>query len=146
MGLGGAGRHVVHARWSEHHRPTATGAMTAECVITRAATTGPGSTTADDGTWTPATPDTIYTGPCRVTSPPFTREQVVPAGQAQQTERRYGVFVEWDADEFLVDDQVEILSARDPLLPGKVFRVTDVAYGSEQWQRNLTCEEVEAIT
>lgn len=137
------GTGIFHPRWSAHHRPTATTAMTATCVIRRHTSDG---TTGSDGTWTPDDPATIYTGPCRVTSPPFARERVVPAGEAQQTERRYGVFVEWDADEFQVNDEVEILTARDPLLAGKIFRVVDIAYTSEQWQRNLACEEVEAVT
>lgn len=138
MPLPGTG--VFHPDWSAHHRPTATTAMTATCRITRNAGDG---TTGPDGTWTPASPTTVYTGPCRVTSPPFSREEVIPSGATQVTQRRYGVFIEWDADEIHIGDQVEILTAKDPLMPGKIFRVVDVAYTSEQWQRNLACEEVE---
>lgn len=134
------GTKVIPDGWSEHHRPTATGGMTATCFITR--TAGDGTTT-PGGDWEPAAATTIYSGPCRVTSPPFSREQLVPAPGAQDTLRRYGVFVRWDAEEFAVGDHVEITDARDDLLIGKVFRVVDISYGSEQWQRNLACEEFE---
>ena len=131
---------VIHPAWSQHHRPVATGTMTAECAITRR--TGTGST-APDGTYTPPTSATIYTGPCRVTAPPFSREQLLTGEEAQLTRRRYSVFVEWDADEFHVGDLITITAANDPLLAGKAFRLVDILHGSEQWQRNLLGEEIE---
>jgi hypothetical protein len=131
---------VIHPAWSQHHRSTATGTMTAACTITRRTGTG---TTSPDGTYTPPAPATIYTGPCRVTAPPFSREQRLTGEEAQITTRRYSVFVEWDAAEFQVGDLITITSSVDLRLVGKAFRLIDILHGSEQWQRNLLGEEIE---
>lgn len=139
MGLGSAGSQVIHPRWSDHHRPTATGTMTAECVITDRPRAG---TTAADGTWTPATPATLYTGPCRVLAV-TTHERVLVVGETQDTRRRYLVSVRYDAAEIAIGALVEITKAKDALLVGKKLRVADVALGSEQWERDLTCLEME---
>lgn len=136
-----SGSHVIHPRWSEHHRPTATSAMTAECIITRA--TGPG-TTAPDGTYTAAARTTIYTGVCRVVARPVINEGVKVAGETQETHRHYQVSIRHDTPEILIDDLVEVTVAVDAGLAGKKLRVVDVAYGSEQWQRDLLCDEREA--
>lgn len=137
------GTRVIHPRWSEHHRPTATSAMTAACEITRAATTGQPATTAADGTWTPPSArTTVYTGPCRVV-PETSDEQRLTTEERQVTRRRYAVMVTWDSGEFHIGDQVKVTEAADPQLAGKAFRVVDVTYGSEQWQRNLLAEEIE---
>lgn len=134
------GSHVIHPRWSEHHRPTATSAMTGECIITRRAGAG---ITAPDGTYTPAAAATIYIGPCRVQAR-STDERIELAGEAQETHRRYLVAVRHDAPEILVDDLVGITAAVDARLVGKELRVVDITYGSEQWQRDLICDEREA--
>lgn len=139
MPLGGAGSHVIHPRWSEHHRPTATGTMTADCVMTRE---GTGGTTGPDGTWTPAPTTTLYTGPCRIVALPTT-ERIEVVGDAQETTRRYQVSVEYDVAEVAIRDLVRITAAKDAHLVGKQFRVIDIRYGSEQWQRDLIAEEVE---
>jgi len=131
---------VIHPGWSPRNRPVASGAMTGTCRITRI--TG-GGTVGPGGTWTPAEPATIYSGPVRVTAPPFSREQRLTGEETQLTRRRYSVFVEWDAPEFKIGDTVTILKARDPLLGGKQFRLIDILHGTEQWQRNLLAEEIE---
>lgn len=136
------GTRVIHPRWSERHRPTATSAMTSTCVITRAASTGEGAVTAADGTWTPGQRTTIYTGPCRVV-PETSNEERIPTQDMQVTRRRYAVMIRWDGDAFQIGDQIQITEAADPQLAGKAFRVVDVTYGSEQWQRNLLAEEIE---
>lgn len=139
MGLGGAGRHVVHGGWSQHHRPTATGTMTAECVITHR--TGDGSTGAG-GDWAPNPPVTLYDGACRVLAV-TTHERVLIVGEEQDTRRRYLVSIEYDAAEMPIGALVKITKSKDAHLVGKSLRIADVEHGSEQWQRDLTCLEME---
>jgi hypothetical protein len=134
-----AGSRVFHPRWSEHHRPTATASMDAECIVTRQTSTG---TTGADGTWTPGTTTPIYTGVCRIV--PITRPaRIAVVGEAQETHRHFQVAVRYDVPEILIDDLVDVTVAVDPLLVGKKLRVLEVTYGSEQWQRNLLCDERE---
>lgn len=131
--------HVLHPRWSEHHRPTATGTMSAACEITRRAT---GGTTDASGTYTPTSPTTIHTGPCRVQAVP-TQRQVIVVGEAQETRHRYLVTIRYDAATIHVGDLVLITESVDAGLVGRRLRVVNVSYGSEQWERDLNCEELE---
>lgn len=140
MPLAGVGARVIGPRWNDHHRPTATATMNAECIIT--VITGDG-TTAPDGTYTPAAPTTLYAGPCRVLSLP-PNESIDIAGEAQETHHRYQISVTYDAADIPIDASVHLTMAPDPGLIGREFRVLSVAYGSEQWQRNLVCDEREA--
>lgn len=133
------GTGIFHPRWSQHHRPTATTGMTATCVIRRR--TGDG-TTGSDGTWTPADPATVYTGPCRLQAL-TTNERIEVAGDTQDTVRRYLVAITWDADAPQVGDEVEITQAVDPHAAGMTLRVVDVRFGSQQWQRDLIAEQVD---
>lgn len=129
---------VIHPDWSEHHRPTAEGTMTATCEITRRAT---GGTTDASGTYTPAAPTTIHTGPCRVQAL-TTQRQVVVIGETQETRHRYLVTIRYAAD-IHIGDLVRITASVDGGLVGRQLRVTDTTYGSEQWERDLNCEELE---
>lgn len=114
--------------------------MDAECIITRPAGTG---TTAADGRYTPAVGTTIYTGVCRIV--PITRPaRVDVVGEAQETHRHFRVAVRYDVPEIRVDDLVDVTVSVDPQLTGRKLRVLEVAYGSEQWQRDLLCDEREA--
>lgn len=130
---------VISSRWSEHHRPTATGTMTATCEITRR---GTGGTTDADGTYTPGGPSTLYTGPCRVQAL-ASRQEVVVVGEAQETEHRYLVTIEFDAAEVRIGDLVKVTAAKDAGLVGRQLRVSDMAHGSEVWERDLFCKELE---
>ncbi len=114
--------------------------MTASCQITRRPSGG--GSTGPDGTWAPAAPTVVYTGPCRVQAL-ATRQEIQVVGEAQETRHRFLVAVRWDAAEMRVGALVAITSAVDPRLAGKQLRVLAVEYGSEQWQRDLTCEELE---
>ena len=130
---------VIHPGWSPRNRPTATGTMTGACRITRISGD---STVGPDGTWTPPAAATVYTGPCRVVA--ATNDgQWLTGEQTQLTRREYDVAIEWDAAIIEVGDTVTITRARDPRLSGMQFRVQDVRHGTEQWQRNLLCEEIE---
>lgn len=128
---------VIHPDWSEHHRPTATGTMTATCTITRGGGEG---TTDPDGTWTPGAPTTVYTGACRMQAL-TTNERIEVAGDTQTTVRRYLLAVEYDTDQVEIGDTVTITAAVDVDAVGMTLRVVDVRYGSEQWQRDLIVEE-----
>jgi hypothetical protein len=132
------GTGVFHADWNSHHRPVASSAMTAACAITRrtgAATTGP------DGTVTPPPAATVYEGPCRFV--PRTDERHRAAGDWQVTPRRYDIGVLYDTDPIQVGDTVTVTAAADAGLVGVAVRVVDVAYSSEQWQRNVVAEELQ---
>ncbi|ROO82582.1 hypothetical protein EDD29_0062 [Actinocorallia herbida] len=135
---------TIHPLWSEHHRSTASGTLTSHCTLTRASGAG---TTGPDGTWTPASRTTVYDGPCRViVAQTISGEKVQPAAAAQQTSRRYMVSLLWDSAPVQVDDIVEITQSHDANLIGRRLRVSSIDYASEQWQRDLVCWEVEAIT
>ena len=113
--------------------------MTAVCEITRK---GAGGTTDASGTYTPASRTTIHTGPCRVQAVP-TQRQVIVVGEAQETRHRYLVTIRYDAATIHVGDLVLITGSVDAGLVGRRLRVVNVAYGSEQWERDLNCEELE---
>ncbi|WP_242892853.1 DUF6093 family protein [Actinomadura litoris] len=134
------GTRPIHPRWSEHHRPTATGLMTATCTITR--TSGPG-TEGPGGTWIPPDPVAVYSGPCRVV-PATADERLLTLGENQVTSRRYQVAVRYDTAQLQVGDVVEVTEAVDEGLVGLKLRVLDVRYGSEQWERDLNTEEIES--
>lgn len=140
MPLAGVGALVIDPRWNDFHRPTATASMDAACIITRPTGTG---TTDDDGTYTPSQGTTIYTGVCRVVTMVRT-DAVQVAGEAQETHRRLQVGIRYDAPEIRIGDLVDITMTADPQLLGRKLRVLEIAYGSEQWQRNLICDEREA--
>lgn len=113
--------------------------MTATCEITRTPVTG---TTDAVGKWTPAASTVVYTGPCRVQAL-VTQQQVKVVGEQQETRRRYLVTIRFDAANVQLGDQVEVTDAVDARLIGRRLRVIDVAYGSEQWERDLNCEDLE---
>lgn len=133
-----AGHTPIHPKFSEHHRPTVTARQTGTCRITRA--TGGGTVDADND-WHPSPPVIVYTGPCRITPPTPVSTQVV--GGQRIGVGDYQVAVRWDAPEILEHDLVEVLTAADPQLPGRLLRVTDPigAGGTEQWERVLTCTQ-----
>lgn len=133
-----AGHTPIHPRWSEHHRPVATGTQTGTCTITRPGT-GDG-TTDPDGTWHPPTPTDVYAGTCRIT-PQTADARYVVSGDRRVTIRGYELAIEWDAADVREGDNVTIVTAKDPRLAGVELRVTDVRMASEQWERVLIAEQ-----
>jgi hypothetical protein len=131
------GSRVIHPRFSEHHRPTATSAMAATVTITRP--TG-GGTTGPDGTWTSAAATAVYAGPARISPRPTDQRHIV-VGERRIVLRDYVVAVRWDAAQVDVDDLVTVGTADDPRLPGTALRVKDVQMGDQEWERILICEE-----
>jgi hypothetical protein len=67
----------------------------------------------------------------------------VVVGEAQETRHRYQVSLLWDAAQVEIGDLVSVTGSVDLALAGKRLRVTDVQYGSEQWQRDLMCDQLE---
>ncbi|MFI6296854.1 DUF6093 family protein [Nonomuraea sp. NPDC050790] len=133
-----SGHTPIHPRWSEHHRPVATGTQTGTCTIRRP---GTGDGTQDpDGTWHPPAPTVVYAGPCRIT-PQTDDARYVVSGERRVTTRGYEVAIEWDAAEILEGDHLTVDTARDPRLPDTELRVMDVRMASEQWERVLVCEQ-----
>lgn len=140
MSLGAPGDHVVHPRWSQHHRPVAASTLTAECEVARQ--DGAGSTGAT-GVFTPSTATVVYTGPCRVLALTSRSARPVVVGEAQETRHRYQVSLLADAAQIEIGDLVTVTGTVDPALAGKRLRVTDIQYGSELWQRDLMCDQLE---
>lgn len=137
------GTRVIPPTWSEHHRPTATNAMTATCVITRRSGAG---TTAADGTFTPSPATTVHEGPCRVVPRATDEGRHRTTGEGQVTPRRYEIGIEYDAPTVLLGDTVTITTAQDAGLVGMKVRVIDVSFSSEQWQRMLFAQELQEGT
>lgn len=127
---------VIPAGWSAHHRPAAESTMTATCDITRPAT-GRGTLNPTTGTVTNASTSIGVDVPCRVQAAAST-DRSTQTGEQEVTFRKYMVAVPADLDPH-VDDIVTITAAVDTDLIGRALRVLDVLYGSEVWQRTLTC-------
>lgn len=123
--------------WDNHHRPVATATMTATCTIGRA---GPGTYDPVTMQYGDNTSTLIYSGPCRVQQRTSAETTADVVGQ-QVTTRSYLVAVQYDAGQVEVDDIVTVTDSADAQLTGRRLRVTDVQYGSAQWQRDLYCED-----
>lgn len=134
------GSTVVHPRMLDHLRPIPESAMAGTCELQRPAG---GEQVLDDttGTYDAAAPSVLWTGPCRVQ--PRSRSVVsdVEAGGEMVTLADYQVTVPVSATAVGVDDLVHVLTSVDPQLAGKTLRITDVATGDYQLERQLTCED-----
>lgn len=130
---------VVPDGWDDHHRPVATATMTATCTITR-----PTQGAYDPITLQyPANTEPVaYRGPCRLQQV-IGRGRDAPLDFAGQpvTARINLVSIEWDAAPVHINDIVTIDDSVDPRLIGRKVRVTNVVYGSMQWQRDLHCQD-----
>jgi hypothetical protein len=135
------GTRVIHDLWSQHHEPTALSVMTSTGIITRA--DGKGTTDAN-GTWTSGTRLTIYEGPVRVVRVAAENNHPVQ-GEERLTTRRYAAQIPASANEVIVGDSLEILTAKDPVMVGKKFRVEGIVVASEIWSRDMTVIEFEGV-
>lgn len=134
------GARVIPARWSERHRLTAVRAMTATCVISRNVSQG---STGPDGKFIPPSRTTIYSGPCRVVPRATDEGRHRLFGERTVTPRRYEIGIRHDETDIHLGDLVTFTEAADPGLVGLTVRVIDVAYSSEQWQRQLFAQELQ---
>lgn len=131
-----AGHKPIHPRWSEHHRPVASGGHTGRCQITRPA--GQGSV---DGTgvWHPPDAEEVYAGPCRIVLNPAGSPTQV--GDRQITTRSGTVSITWDAPEIRVHDLVTIVESADPATVGVIVRVTGIRNATQSWERVLSVSD-----
>jgi hypothetical protein len=129
------GTPAVHPEMVRTVRAIAEDAMTDECTITRG-----GTRTFDRAAmkYTGEAGATQYDGPCRIQPDPG-RDKVVEAGGELVTLRRFTVSLPLSAIDVKVDDHVTFTASRDPGLIGRQMRVINVAAGSYEGQRHLTC-------
>ena len=136
-----SGHTPIHARWSEHHRPVATGTHTATCTITRDTGIATGTLDGDNVYHPPAGATTVYTGGCRVIVHSVTGAHHLVVGEQQVATTDYEIAIDWDAPEVLEHDIVTITDAEDPGLVGKQLQVNDIRYASETFERVLICTD-----
>lgn len=118
-------------------RAAAEAGMVDTCVIRRVAS---GSTDPDTGVITP-TYATVYTGRCRVQQS-AAQATGVEAGQAYRLILRLELQLPMTVTGVQPEDEVEVTaSEHDPDLPGRVFRVRDLAYKSHATARRIGVEE-----
>lgn len=124
--------------WDDHHRPVATATMTATCIV------GPSSPGALDPVtlqYGAPTIEALYTGSCRVQQLRGEAQNTQSGGQSV-TSLTYLVAIEYDADPGIeVDHVVHVTDSVDAALVGRKLRVREVRYGSNQWQRDLFCDD-----
>ena len=131
---------VIPGGWNAHHRPTATASLNGRCRIVR-----PDTDRSDDPydettlQYTPGPGATVYTGPCRIQAMSAADSRLL-FGEQDVTTSTFRVVVEWDADVAL-NDVVEVLEAQDPDLPGVQLRILNWGKSTEQWERDLICQE-----
>lgn len=135
------GTRVIHERWSEHHRQTAQGGMTATGTLTRAGT-GPSVPNEDTGQIErPAAVTIIRDQVCRVQAL-ATSDRIVEVGDSVVTLHSYLVAIPPDTPAAHVDDVWTVTACHaDPSLVGRELKVTGITYGSEVWQRDLICQD-----
>lgn len=143
---------VIPHGWSQHHRPTAEGQLTAECEIISYPSGGEPLVFDETlGYSTPAAPNILYRGPCRVQrlQPALSATELAIADR-EVIIREYMVVVPHDAVAVpgaAVNDLVRITAnPDDPTLIGGLLRIRDIRQGSLIWQRDLTCEDVSSTT
>lgn len=134
---------VFHRDWEAHHRPVAEGAMTGSGYFTRASTDKVFNTTTGKSTY--AAPTAVYGSaeepvPLRVVRDGV--DTTVAIGQREVTKRSYLVTVPVTAPELRAGDEVHVVAAGDPHLPGEPLWVTDVRFGTQVWERDLICDNV----
>jgi hypothetical protein len=130
-------RTVFDPRWNDRHRPVAAATLTDDCIITRGG--GPG-TVDPNGNWTPTAGTTVYTGKCRIQAAGMA-DRVAVVGEEQITTGLYHAAVPHDAPQIQVGDVITVTAAEDPRLTGRHLSVLDHLYGSQQWQRDLLCQD-----
>lgn len=131
------GWQVIPPRWSEHHRPTAESAFTAEVAFYHQGTPEPWPI--PDG-WTPE--PAFYTTEARIQQ--LNRAGVTSVADQPTNLHDYLVAIPVSAPEIAPGEGGDfciVLSAKDPLLVGRRLDVRDILHGSEVWQRDLVCTD-----
>lgn len=135
------GTRVIHPRFQAHHQAVVAGQMTAECTITRTASTGtvPAFDETAGRSVHPASV-TVYSGPCRVQMQSDTSGNT-EVGHRMVSSATCRVTIPYNADLMEVGDLVQVTAAADdPDLAGLTLTVTGVHRSSIRWQQDLVCE------
>jgi hypothetical protein len=141
------GTGVFDPNWQFYHRPLAESQMTAVCVITRPASSAVGvyDEAAGKTVFPPATP--LYNGPCRVQVVPQRSIGAGTVGERETVKRRYNVCVPASVTGLAVHDTLTVtVCDGDASLVGQPLWIADVTDGTQIWQRDLVCEELEPTT
>lgn len=131
---------IIPAGWQAHHRPVVVTSMTATGQLRRPDLTGTRSTAT--GRTTFATPELIYTGPCRVQlrSTSGGSGTVVTVADHTTTRGDYLIVIPSTAPVALVGDRWTVTAdPHNPALVGLSFQVVFVAKGSLTWEQDLDC-------
>jgi hypothetical protein len=119
-------------------RAAAEALMVDTCTITRQ---GDPTTDPDTGVVTPD-PDTIYAGRCRVQQARAVGQRT-DTGQVSVVMLRLELQIPTSVTGVAEGDDVVVdTSVHDPDLPGRRFRVRDLAHKSHASARRIGCEEV----
>lgn len=110
--------------------------MADACTIQRASG---GTTDPDTGYGTPAE-TTLYSGKCRVQQHQATADSK-DIGEDQQLLLRVEVQLPMSVTGLEVGDEITITTSLDPDLPGRVFRIHDLAHKTEASARRVQCIE-----
>lgn len=94
------------------------------------------------GEWTPASPTTVYNGPCRL-RPPDAEDIEVLFGDTQVTKQRFVGTFPHNAAAFKVGDVLTVTASSDPHIAHRTFRVTGHSAGSWHLGRRVAFETVE---
>lgn len=136
---------VVPPNWSEHHRPTVEGTMTATGTIQIPASADAGTFDETLGYTVPGAPTTIYTGPMRVRRLPVgSTVQVVVVGDREVVLRQYKVTVPVDgpSEAVPIGAIVTVTSCdEEPQVVDRPLRVREVPVSTQAWARVLICED-----
>lgn len=137
---------VIPDGWSAHHRPTAEGAMTAEGIITRAASSGTALFDETLGISTPPAAIVVYDGVLRLQRSGADERQTTVADR-EVTIRDYQVSYPTSGAPSQGNDILTITACGDdPLLVGQTLRIRDARIGSLTWQRDYIAEHRPNVT
>lgn len=138
---------VIPAHWSEHHRPTAEGGMTAEGIITRAPSAGASAAFDEDlGISVPPAATVVYSGVLRLQRSGADERQLQTADR-EVTIRDYQLSYPTDGSPSQVNDMLTITACPDnPAIVGETLRIRDARIGSLSWQRDYIAEHRPNVT
>lgn len=139
------GTKVIPDGWSDHHRPTAAGTMTATCNLRIPGGTDKQFDTGTGKTTVTPHPPYLVGAKCRIQALKIGEKGVDQRVAEQQiTTAPYLVAVDWSTAagvEPRVDHLVDVVTAEDPTLVGHTLTVRSVVRGSLVWERDLTCTD-----
>lgn len=138
---------VVHSRWAEHHRPSATTSHVSRCQVWSAVDAGQDVGWSPDtgpGAATPGNRTLVYDGPCLIEPLSNNATQQADAAGQPTYEHPYQVTVDYlrrSTARISPGSRVQVTeNVGDPQLVGMWLTVGDTRYSSYTWERVLTCD------